>query len=98
MDVTLRAARTVLYAAINQWQTCPQQRAAMAADFASVKYLCTNAAITATELALRSAGASGLDRRLPLERLFRDARAGLMHPPQDDAALEMMGRQALEQA
>jgi alkylation response protein AidB-like acyl-CoA dehydrogenase len=95
MDVTLRAARTLLYATIDQWQTRPQQRARMAADFASVKYLCTNAAITATELAVRSAGASGLDRRLPLERLFRDARAGLMHPPQDDAALELMGREAL---
>ena len=49
-----------------------------------------------TELAVRSAGANGLDRRLPLERMFRDARAGLMHPPQDDLALELMGKQALE--
>jgi alkylation response protein AidB-like acyl-CoA dehydrogenase len=100
MDVTLRAARGVLFSAAEQWQTAgsPDPRSRMAADFAAVKYLCTNAAVTVTELAVRSAGASGLDRRLPLERLFRDARAGLMHPPQDDLALQMMGAQFLGKA
>lgn len=97
MDVTLRAARAVLFEAAERWHTQPEQREHMAADFAAVKYLCTNAAITATELGLRAAGANGLGRRLPLERLFRDARAGLMHPPQDDAALELMGKQVLSQ-
>jgi len=59
------------------------------------KYLCTNAAIAATDQALRIAGGFGLTRKLPLERYFRDARAGLTHPPQDDAALELIGRAAL---
>jgi len=95
MDVTLRAARSILFAAADRWQTHPDQRYRMASDFAAVKYLCTNAAVTVTELAVRAAGASGLERRLPLERYFRDARAGLMHPPQDDLALELMGRQVL---
>ena len=39
---------------------------------------------------------AGRHVRLPLERLLRDARAGLMHPPQDEPALELMGRAALE--
>jgi alkylation response protein AidB-like acyl-CoA dehydrogenase len=51
--------------------------------------------VQATDLALRTAGAAGLDRRLPLERLLRDARAGLMHPPQDEKAFEILGRSAL---
>ncbi len=95
MDVTLRAARAALYDAARCWSEKPEQRSRMASDFAAVKYLCTNAAVTVTELAVRAAGANGLDRRLPLERYFRDARAGLMHPPQDDLALELMGRQVL---
>ena len=96
MHVSLQAAQAVLYAAAEKWQAQPEQRARMHSDFAAAKYLCTNAAVTVTELAVRSAGANGLDRRLPLERMFRDARAGLMHPPQDDLALELMGKQALE--
>ena len=95
MDVTLRAARAVLYATAERWQKQPEQRADMAADIATLKYLCTNASIAVTELAMRSAGANGLDRQLPLERLFRDAHAGLMHPPQDDLALELIGREVL---
>ena len=96
MAVTLRAARTVLNDVAEQWDSQPDQRMSMAADIAAAKYLCTNAAITSTDIAMRAAGANGLDRKLPLERLLRDARAGLMHPPQDEPALELMGRAALE--
>jgi alkylation response protein AidB-like acyl-CoA dehydrogenase len=95
MDVILRAARNTLFDAAECWCAHPEQRYRMASDFVAAKYLCTNAAITVTEMAVRAAGANGLDRRLPLERYFRDARAGLMHPPQDDLALELMGRQVL---
>ncbi len=95
MDVALRAARAALYAAAQTWAEQPARRAGMEADLAAAKYLCTNAAIAATDIALRIAGAGGLDRRLPLERHFRDARAGLMHPPQDDRALELIGRAAI---
>ena len=48
-----------------------------------------------TETALRVAGGFGLTPALPLERLFRDARAGLFAPPQDDLALAIAGRAAL---
>jgi len=41
---------------------------------------------------LRIAGGFGMTRDLPLERMFRDVRAGITHPPNDDAALEMVGR------
>jgi alkylation response protein AidB-like acyl-CoA dehydrogenase len=76
----------------------PSKRPSMKAYLAVTKYLCTNTSIDATNLALRTAGASGLERKLPLERLFRDARAGLMHPPQDEKALEMIGKGRLMRA
>lgn len=84
MEIALRAARSMLYDAAHRWSTQPDARPTMEADLAIAKHLCTNAAIQVTDLALRTAGAAGLDRRLPLERLLRDARAGLMHPPQDE--------------
>src|SRR5713226_5501964 len=34
------------------------------------------------------------DKRLPLERYFRDGHAGLYHPPDNDETLETLGRDA----
>lgn len=95
-QVALSAARAVLYQTARDWVERPELRAGLGPRIAMAKYLCTNAAISASDQALRIAGGFGLTRRLPLERYFRDARAGLTHPPQDDVALEMIGRAALD--
>ena len=95
MTVTLGAARAVLHDTARAWVERPELRPELAPQIAAAKYLCTNAAIGATDQALRVAGGFGLTRALPLERYFRDARAGLTHPPADDAALELIGKAAL---
>jgi alkylation response protein AidB-like acyl-CoA dehydrogenase len=95
IQVTLDAARAVLYSAAQAWAMHPDQRPALSEQIAAAKYLCTNAACAATEQALRVAGGFSLTRDLPLERYFRDARAGLFQPPQDDLALAQIGRATL---
>jgi alkylation response protein AidB-like acyl-CoA dehydrogenase len=95
MDVTLRAARAVLHDAARIWVS-GERPADFGATIAAAKYLCTNAACTVTETALRVAGGFSMTRDLPLERYFRDARGGLFQPPQDDLALGMIGRAALD--
>jgi alkylation response protein AidB-like acyl-CoA dehydrogenase len=95
MRAIVRAAQIVLHDAAQRWETCLDGRAGMEPDLALAKHLSVNAAVQATDLALRTAGAAGLDRRLPLERLLRDARAGLMHPPQDEKAFEILGCAAI---
>jgi alkylation response protein AidB-like acyl-CoA dehydrogenase len=97
MQVQLDAARAILYNSAQAWEARPEDRNALAAQVAAAKYLCTNAACSASDLALRVAGGFSLTRSLPLERYFRDARAGLFQPPQDDLALGQIGRAALEQ-
>jgi alkylation response protein AidB-like acyl-CoA dehydrogenase len=97
MQITLNAARAVLHGAARNWQAYPAQRPALGGQIASAKYLATNAACSVSEQALRVAGGFGLTRALPLERYFRDARAGLFNPPQDDLALSQVGREALAQ-
>ncbi|MGE4043792.1 MAG: acyl-CoA dehydrogenase family protein [Acetobacteraceae bacterium] len=96
MDVTLRAARAVLH---DTARACASgvlvQAAEIASAVAAAKYLCSNAACSVTETALRVAGGFSLTRALPLERYFRDARGGLFQPPQDDLALMLVGRTAL---
>ncbi len=40
-------------------------------------------------------GGFGMFKKSELERLFRDARAGLGNPPLDDVAIGMIGRSVL---
>lgn len=95
IEAALASARAVLYQTAQAWVERPAARAGLARQVALAKYLCTNAACDASDQALRIAGGFGLTRRLPLERYYRDARAGLTHPPNDDAALELIGKAAL---
>lgn len=95
MHIALDAARTVLHDTARAWTEEPERRAGLATRIATAKYLCTNAACTVTESALRVAGGFSLTDTLPLGRFFRDARAGLFAPPQDDLALLIAGRAAL---
>jgi alkylation response protein AidB-like acyl-CoA dehydrogenase len=95
MQIALDAARTVLRDTARAWTEEPETRPALAARIAVAKYLCTNAACTVTDSALRVAGGFSLTKDLPLERYFRDARAGLFAPPQDDLALGIAGRATL---
>jgi len=95
IQVELDAARAVLHTAARAWAECPELHPGLSPQIAAAKYLATNAACAATEAALRVAGGFSLTRALPLERYFRDARAGLFNPPQDDLALGQVGRAAL---
>lgn len=95
MQIGLDAARAVLHAAARAWVDSPELRPTLGPQIAAAKYLATNAACSATDTALRVAGGFSLTRALPLERYFRDARAGLFNPPQDDLALAEVGRAAL---
>jgi alkylation response protein AidB-like acyl-CoA dehydrogenase len=97
MDVKLRAARTMLHDTARAWVERSASPAELAPSIAAAKFLCTNAACSVTETALRVAGGFSMTRALPLERYFRDARGGLFQPPQDDLALGMIGRAALDQ-
>lgn len=96
IDLALRGARTVLHDTARAWVERSASPVELATSIATAKYLCTNAACSVTETALRVAGGFSMTRDLPLERYFRDARGGLFQPPQDDLALGMIGRAALD--
>ena len=95
MQIQLDAARTVLRDVARDWARAEGEPPGAGSRIATAKYLATNAACTVTETALRVAGGFSLTHALPLERYFRDARAGLFAPPQDDLALGIAGRAAL---
>lgn len=91
-SIPLQTARALLHDVAATWSYLPAQRLHLAPRIAAAKYAATNAALVATDQALRIAGGFGITRDLPLERMFRDVRAGITHPPNDDAALEMVGK------
>jgi alkylation response protein AidB-like acyl-CoA dehydrogenase len=62
----------------------------------AAKYEINQATTFATDLSLKVAGGTSITRDLPLERHFRDVRAGSMQPPSGDTALEIIGRSAIE--
>ena len=96
IELELFAAQTALFETASRWVGAPEARASMLPLVAGAKLLCTNAAVRASDLALRVSGGAALTRATALERHFRDARAGLAHPPHDDATLTMIGQQRLE--
>ncbi|HEX2864063.1 MAG TPA: acyl-CoA dehydrogenase family protein, partial [Deinococcales bacterium] len=63
----------------------------------AAKVAAVEAAVSSTDLAVQAAGAAALSARLPLERLFRDARAGLFNPPGEEAALERLAAAVLDE-
>jgi alkylation response protein AidB-like acyl-CoA dehydrogenase len=100
LDAALRVARIVLVDAASRWDAAAgdqARQASVATDLALAKVTATNAAVDATDGALRIAGGPGFLAG-SLERAFRDARAGLINPPLDDIALAGFGRAVLEAA
>ncbi|WP_295818742.1 acyl-CoA dehydrogenase family protein [uncultured Deinococcus sp.] len=90
----LLAARTLLLHATGTWDAAPG--AAAVPLIGAAKAVATNAAVSATDLAVRTAGGGALTGTLPLGQHLRDARAGLTHPPGEDAAFTGYGRALLE--
>lgn len=54
-----------------------------------------NEAIHIVDRAMRIVGGASLSRAFPLERMYRDVRAGLHDPPMDDAVLRPLAERAL---
>lgn len=94
MDLALLQARTVLFDTAARFSADPSS--VSDGQFAAAKYLATNHAVEVVELAMRLVGGASLSLNFPLQRHYRDVRAGLQHPPLDDASLALVAKEALE--
>ncbi|HEY2663339.1 MAG TPA: acyl-CoA dehydrogenase family protein [Candidatus Binataceae bacterium] len=59
------------------------------------KYVATNNAIKILDACMEAVGAHGIMRKFPLERCYRDVRAGVNHPLSNARARELLGKVAL---
>ena len=95
MELALLQSRAVFYGIAAQFSEDPDS--IPASQFAAAKYLVSNHAIDIVDIAMRLMGAASLSMTMPMQRYYRDVRAGLQHPPIDDAAIAMIGKYALEE-
>ncbi|MEM7127880.1 MAG: acyl-CoA dehydrogenase family protein [Chloroflexota bacterium] len=95
-ELLLRQARVLLYQAAELWSNHPDRRHELGATVITAKYTVTNNAIAAVEECMRVAGGASMMKSLPLERYYRDVRAGLNHPMNDDLALVTLGKLAID--
>ncbi len=92
IDLLLEAARAMMWKAaaeMNLDEPVSWSRKAVAARMVAIEN-----STKAVDLAMRAVGGASYFKRLPLERYYRDVRAGLFHPFDSDESLEFLGKSA----
>ncbi len=97
MELKIMQVEYFLHAVARQWDSSDEQeREAMGPVLGAVKLTVTNAAIEVVDLAMRIVGARSLSLKSPLQRYYRDVRAGLHNPPMDDMTVQMLSAYAIQ--
>lgn len=94
MEIALMQSRAVLLDVAEQFSLDPSSFPA--SYLGAAKYIVTNHAVEIVDLAMRLVGGASLSQNFPLQRYYRDVRAGLHNPPMDDAALSALAREVLD--
>jgi alkylation response protein AidB-like acyl-CoA dehydrogenase len=96
MELELMRARHFLYSVAKQWdESAEEKRNEMKPELGAVKHTVTNAAIKVVDIAMRVVGAQSLSQKNPLQRYYRDVRAGLHNPPMDDMTIQLLAASAI---
>ena len=95
MDLELTKARFTIYGVASAYDNIAT-RDLLSNEVGVAKHTVTNAAITIVDKAMRLVGAKSLQRTNPLQRHYRDVRAGLHNPPMDDMTIKKLAQSALE--
>ena len=95
MEIKLAAARALTLRVADEWLAGQHRDPSSLATVVMPKYLATNSAIEVVNAAMQLVGGVGMFKRHPLERYYRDVRAGTFHPFANDVAKEIIGKTAL---
>ena len=87
LSAHIEAARALLHAAAS---TADQGRATSPLPFLQAKVLCSEAAVQVTQELMTMFGGTAFAGRLPFERYFRDARAGMVMGVANDQAYQQI--------
>ncbi|MCG7342654.1 acyl-CoA/acyl-ACP dehydrogenase [Sporosarcina sp. ACRSL] len=95
IDLELMKSRHFLYSVAQAYDD-PVRRELIKQELGAAKHVVTNAAIRIVDQAMRLVGAKSLELSNPLQRYYRDVRAGLHNPPMDDMVISKLARTAIE--
>ncbi len=95
IDLGLIQARHLIYS-VAEAHDDESRRGHLTNEVAVVKHTITNSAISIVDKAMRIVGAKSLQRSNPLQRYYRDVRAGLHNPPMDDMTIKRLAISAIE--
>ena len=98
MEILLEASRAAIRAHCADWESGALLDLDVQTGIAKstiVKHIATTHAVEMLDLAMEIAGSSGFYRRSPLERMYRDVRAGTVHPANTLDTEELVGKTAL---
>ncbi|MGE7092753.1 acyl-CoA dehydrogenase family protein [Lysinibacillus sp. NPDC048646] len=96
IELKLHQARFVLYGVAEAYDD-PARRNTLMNEMAVAKHTVTNIAIDIVDKAMRVVGAKSLQLTNPLQRYYRNVRAGLHNPPMDDMTIIKLATAAIEQ-
>ncbi|MGO4889180.1 acyl-CoA dehydrogenase family protein [Anaerobacillus sp. MEB173] len=98
MELRILQSQHFLYAVAKTWDEADQDaRQLMKPDLSAVKHSVVNQAIEVVDLAMRIVGAQSLSQQNPLQRYYRDVRAGLHNPPMDDMTIMLLANSAMKE-
>ena len=96
IDLELMQARHFIYSVAEMYDD-EARRGLITNELGAAKHVVTNTAISIVDKAMRIVGAKSLQRQNPLQRYYRDVRAGLHNPPMDDVTIQKLALHAIEQ-
>lgn len=94
IELELLQSRHFLYSVAAQWETQTNNHIHLKPQLGAVKKAVTNSAISIVDKSMRVVGAQSLQRSNPLQRYYRDVRAGLHNPPMDDMTITLLAQHA----
>jgi len=95
MDIMLATARALTYSVAEEWQGGEHRSLGGMMRILQPKYFATPNAIDVVNKAMNVVGGLGMYKTTPLERYYRDVRAGTFHPISQDVTREWLGKSAL---
>ncbi len=98
MELRVMQSSSFLYDVAKKWdESSDEVRESMQPELGAAKLSVVNQAVEIVDLAMRITGARSLSQQNPLQRLYRDVRAGIHNPPMDDMTIMQLGDKSIAQ-
>jgi len=96
MELRVMESKHFLYSVAKMWdESDSETRQTMKPELGATKLSVVNKALEVVDLAMRIVGARSLSQKNPLQRYYRDVRAGLHNPPMDDMTIMQLATESI---